>query len=159
MEHDVDDRVLDSVVLTDSEQPVLIAVAVEASPLATRNLQVPGLLGALVRKYQAKGGYEELWFGKVPVDGSDTRRGRRVPLRRRRPPPGPDRRRPHRRAGDRHAAGALPAVDGRARTARWRSGIIDSLTVDPDAVAGGSTDERWDVVQPDTAFGADDDAT
>ena len=33
---------------------------------------MPGLLGALVSKYQAKGGYEELWFGTVPVDGSDS---------------------------------------------------------------------------------------
>jgi hypothetical protein len=71
LEHDVDDGVLDSVVLTDRDQPVLIAVAVETSPLATPTLQVPGLLGALVSKYRTKGGYEELWFGPVPIDGSD----------------------------------------------------------------------------------------
>ena len=72
VEHDVDDRTLESAVLTDREEPLLIAVAVEESPLATRALQVPGLLGALVSKYRDKGGYEELWFGTVPVDGSDS---------------------------------------------------------------------------------------
>jgi hypothetical protein len=70
VEHDVDD-VADSVVVTDRAEPVLIAVAVEESPVASRNLQVPGLLGLLLRKYEAKGGFEQLWYGRMPVDGSD----------------------------------------------------------------------------------------
>lgn len=155
LEHDVDDRVLESVVLTDSEQPVLIAVAVEVSPLATRNLQVPGLLGALVRKYEEKGGYEELWFGKVPVDGSDTAEAAEFRYG----------------AGDpRHVLIVAARIAGPEivtlqvhfppstadENRPLALGIIESLTVDPDAGTAGSTDDRWDVVQPDTAFPGDD---
>ena len=140
---------------TDSEQPVLIAVAVEASPLATRSLQVPGLLGALVKKYQAKGGYEELWFGKVPVDGSDTAEAAEFRYG------GGDPRQvlivAARIAGPEIVTLQVHFPPSTADENRPLAlGIIDSLTVDPGAAAGGSTDERWDVVQPDTAFDADD---
>jgi hypothetical protein len=71
VEVDVDPRVVASAVLTDAERPLLIAVAVEDSPLDTPALQVPGLLGALVERYRDKGGFEELWYGRLPVEGSD----------------------------------------------------------------------------------------
>jgi hypothetical protein len=71
IEVDPDARTESSVVLTDAEQPLLIAAAVEESPLDTPALQVPGLLGELMDKYREKGGYEELLNGPLPVDGSD----------------------------------------------------------------------------------------
>jgi hypothetical protein len=71
MEVDVDPAVLSSVVLTDAEQPLLIVAAVEESPLDTPELQVPGLLGALMDRYRDKGGYEERWYGRLPVAGAD----------------------------------------------------------------------------------------
>jgi hypothetical protein len=71
IEVDPDARTESSVVLTDIEQPLLIAAAVEESPLDTPALQVPGLLGELMDKYREKGGYEELLYGPLPVDGSD----------------------------------------------------------------------------------------
>ena len=71
MEVDVDPRVVASAVLTDAERPLMIAVAVEDSPLDTPALQVPGLLGALMERYRDKGGFEELWYGRLPVEGSD----------------------------------------------------------------------------------------
>ena len=150
IEHDIDDRVLDSVVLTDSEQPVLVAVAVETSPLATRKLQVPGMLGALVSTYQAKGGYEELWFGRVPVEGSDAAEAAEFRYG----------------AGDPRQVLIVAAriagpeivtlqVHFPPSTADENRplalGIVDSLTVDPTSSADG-TGDRWDVVQPDTAF-------
>jgi hypothetical protein len=70
-EVDPDARTESSVVLTDIEQPLLIAAAVEESPLDTPTLQVPGLLGELIDKYREKGGYEELLYGPLPVAGSD----------------------------------------------------------------------------------------
>jgi hypothetical protein len=70
VEVDPDARALASVVLTDAEQPLLIVAAVEESPLDTPALQVPGLLGALLDRYRDKGGYEELWYGRLPVEGS-----------------------------------------------------------------------------------------
>jgi hypothetical protein len=71
IEVDPDPRPSSSVVLTDAEQPLMIVAAVEASPLDTPALQVPGLLGELMDKYRDKGGYEELLYGPLPVDGSD----------------------------------------------------------------------------------------
>jgi hypothetical protein len=71
IEVDVDPRVVASAVLTDAERPLMIAVAVEDSPLDTPALQVPGLLGALMERYRDKGGFEELWYGRLPVEGSD----------------------------------------------------------------------------------------
>ena len=71
IEVDPDAGTESSVVLTDIEQPVLIAAAVEDSPLDTPTLQVPGLLGELMDRYHDKGGYEELLYGPLPVDGSD----------------------------------------------------------------------------------------
>jgi len=71
VEVDVDERVVTSAVLTDAERPLLIAVAVEDSLLDTAALQVPGLLGALMERYRGKGGFEELWYGRLPVEGSD----------------------------------------------------------------------------------------
>jgi len=68
VEVDLDERVVTSAVLTDAERPLLIAVAVEDSLLDTAALQVPGLLGALMERYRAKGGYEELWYGRLPVE-------------------------------------------------------------------------------------------
>ena len=61
----------ESVVMVDAEQPVMIVAAVEDSPLETPALQVPGMLGELMRKYEALGGYEQRWYGRLPVDGSD----------------------------------------------------------------------------------------
>ncbi len=70
IEVDPDPRPVSSVVLTDAEQPLMIAAAVEDSPLGTPALQVPGLLGELMSKYRDKGGYEELSYGPLQVDGS-----------------------------------------------------------------------------------------
>ena len=50
---------------------MLIVASLEESPLETPALQVPGLLGELLRKYEALGGYEQLLYGRLPVDGSD----------------------------------------------------------------------------------------
>lgn len=72
VEVDPDPRALASVVLADAEQPLLIVAAVDESPLDTPALQVPGMLGALLERYQDKGGYEELWYGRLPVEGSDS---------------------------------------------------------------------------------------
>jgi hypothetical protein len=69
---DTDPSALASVVLTDAEQPLLVVAAVEDSPLGTPSLQVPGLLGRLLDHYRQLGGYEELWYGRLPVTGSDT---------------------------------------------------------------------------------------
>jgi hypothetical protein len=71
IEVDVDPRVVASAVLTDAERPLLIAVAVEDSLLDTARLQVPGLLGALVDRYRDGGDVEELWYGRLPVEGTD----------------------------------------------------------------------------------------
>jgi hypothetical protein len=71
IEVDPEADVLESVVVTDAEQPVLIVAAVEDSPLDTPDLQVPGVLGELMRKYERLGGYEQRSYGPVPVDGSD----------------------------------------------------------------------------------------
>lgn len=62
---------LESVVIRDAEQPVMIVAALEESPLATPALQVPGLLGELLHKYEALGGYEQLLYRRIPVEGSD----------------------------------------------------------------------------------------
>jgi hypothetical protein len=155
VEHDIDDRVLDSVVLTDPEQPLLIAVAVEESPLATTELQVPGLLGALVRKYQDKGGYEELWFGKVPVDGSDAAEAAELRYG----------------AGDpRQVLIVAARIAGpeivslqvhfppstAAQNRPLALGILESLVVDRDAVGSSGPTDRWDVLQPGAAFPPDD---
>jgi hypothetical protein len=156
VEHDVDQRTLESAVLTDHEEPLLIAVAVEESPLATRALQVPGLLGALVSKYRDKGGYEELWFGAVPVDGSDSAEAAELRYG----------------AGDpRHALIVAARIAGPEivtvqvhfppSTAEENRplalGIVESLTVDPDAIGPVSTGDRWDVIHPDAAFPPGDD--
>ena len=53
IEVDPEPAALQSIVIADAEQPVLIAATVEESPLATPALQVPGLLGELLRKYEA----------------------------------------------------------------------------------------------------------
>ena len=71
IEVDTEPAALQSVVIADAEQPVLIAATVEESPLETPALQVPGLLGELLRKYEALGGYEQRSYGRLPVDGSD----------------------------------------------------------------------------------------
>jgi hypothetical protein len=71
IEVDPDPHAVPSVVLTDAEQPVMIVAAVEESPLDMPALQVPGLLGELMSKYGDKGGYEELSYGPLQVDGSD----------------------------------------------------------------------------------------
>jgi hypothetical protein len=71
IEVDPDPRPSSSVVLTDAEEPLMIAAAVEESTLDTPALQVPGLLGELMDKYRGKGGYEELLYGPLPVHGSD----------------------------------------------------------------------------------------
>ena len=71
VELDPDPDAVTSVVLTDAEQPLLVVAAVEDSPLATPALQVPGLLGRLLDHYRQLGGYEELWYGRLPVTGSD----------------------------------------------------------------------------------------
>ena len=68
----VDERTIESVVLDIAERPVVVAAAVEESPLEKPELQVPGLLGELLRRYRDKGGYEELWYGRLPVAGSDS---------------------------------------------------------------------------------------
>ncbi len=68
----VDERTIESVVLEVAERPMVVAVAVEDSPLDTADLQVPGLLGELLRRYRDKGGYEELWYGRLPVSGCDS---------------------------------------------------------------------------------------
>jgi hypothetical protein len=72
VEADDDPGVSSSVVLTDAAQPLLIVAAVEESPLDTPALQVPGLLGALMDRYRDKGGFEELWYGRLPVAGADS---------------------------------------------------------------------------------------
>lgn len=71
IEVDVDPTPLESVVIRDAEQPVMIVAALEESPLDTPALQVPGLLGELLRKYEALGGYEQLLYSRIPVEGSD----------------------------------------------------------------------------------------
>jgi hypothetical protein len=71
IETDPEPATLESVVITDAEQPVMIVAAVEESPLDTPRLQVPGMLGELMRKYEALGGYEQRWYGRLPVEGSD----------------------------------------------------------------------------------------
>jgi hypothetical protein len=72
VEVDPDPRALSSVVITDAEQPLLVVASVEESPLDRPALQVPGLLGRLLERYRDKGGYEELWYGRLPVTGSDS---------------------------------------------------------------------------------------
>jgi hypothetical protein len=67
----VDERTVDSVVLDLADRPVVVAAAVDDSPLDARALQVPGQLGALLSMYRDKGGYDELWYGRLPVSGSD----------------------------------------------------------------------------------------
>ncbi len=64
-------QALESVVITDAEQPVLIVAALEESPLDTPALQVPGLLGELLHKYEALGGYDQRLYSRIPVEGSD----------------------------------------------------------------------------------------
>jgi hypothetical protein len=71
VERDVEPAPLESVVIRDAEQPVMIVAALEESPLATPVLQVPGLLGELLRKYEALGDYEQLLHSRIPVEGSD----------------------------------------------------------------------------------------
>lgn len=71
IEVDVDPATLESVVIRDAEQPVMIVAALEESPLETPALQVPGLLGELLRRYEALGGYEQLLHSRIPVEGSD----------------------------------------------------------------------------------------
>jgi hypothetical protein len=51
---------------------VLIVAAVEESPLDSPSLQVPGIVGELMHKYEALGEYEQRTYGPVPVEGSDT---------------------------------------------------------------------------------------
>jgi len=70
IEVDPDPHAVTSVVLADAEQPLLVVAAVEDSPLDTPALQVPGLLGRLLDHYRRLGGYEELWYGPLPVGGS-----------------------------------------------------------------------------------------
>src|SRR5262245_48454906 len=71
-EVDPDPGARSSVVLTDAERPLLIVAAAEDSPLDTPALQVPGVLGALLERYREQGGYEQLWYGPLPVAGSDS---------------------------------------------------------------------------------------
>lgn len=71
IEADPETAALESVVITDAEQPVLIAASLEESPLETATLQVPGILGALLREYEALGGYEQRLYSRTPVSGSD----------------------------------------------------------------------------------------
>jgi hypothetical protein len=71
VEVDADPRALSSVVITAADRPLLVVAAVEESPLATPELQVPGLLGELLRRYREHGGYEELSYGPLAVAGSD----------------------------------------------------------------------------------------
>jgi hypothetical protein len=71
IEVDPDSQAISSVVIIDAERPLLIVAAVENSPLATPELQVPGLLGELMRRYRDKGAYAELSYGRVTVGGSD----------------------------------------------------------------------------------------
>ena len=71
VEVDAEPAALASVVITDARRPVLIAASVEESPLDTPTLQVPGLLGQVLRQYAAKGGYEQLVHGRWAVAGSD----------------------------------------------------------------------------------------
>lgn len=68
---DIDDRTMESVVLDVAERPVLVAAAVEESPADMAVLQVPGELGTVLAKYEAKGGYEQLGYERVTVEGSD----------------------------------------------------------------------------------------
>jgi len=72
IELDPDPHAVSSVVLTDAEQPLLVVAAVEDSPLERPALQVPGLLGRLLDHYRGLGGYEELWYGRLPVTGSES---------------------------------------------------------------------------------------
>jgi hypothetical protein len=72
VETDPEPSVVESVVITDAEQPVLIVAAVEDSPLDSPELQVPGILGQLMAKYEALGGYEQRSYAPVPVPGSDS---------------------------------------------------------------------------------------
>ena len=71
IEVDPEPTALQSVVIADAEQPVLIVAALEESPLETPALQVPGLLGEVLHKYEALGGYEQRSYGRLPVAGSD----------------------------------------------------------------------------------------
>jgi hypothetical protein len=149
VEHDV----LDAVVLTDRAEPVLIAVAVEDSPVANRNLQVPGLLGLLLRKYEAKGDYEQLWYGRVPVDGSDAAEAAEIRYG----------------TGDpRQALIVAARIAGRRivtlqvhfppstadENRPLALGILDSLTI-TNSAPPGTTDDRWTVVDPGAAFPPD----
>ena len=83
IEVDPESAALESVVITDAEQPVLIVASLEESPLDTPALQVPGLLGELLHKYEALGGYEQRLVQPHPRRGIRRRRGRRDRLRRR----------------------------------------------------------------------------
>ena len=77
IEVDPDDAVLESVVIRDADQPVMIAASLEQSPIETPTLQVPGTLGLILRKYEELGRYEQLLYSRLPVEGSDGgRRGR-----------------------------------------------------------------------------------
>jgi len=71
VEVDPEPTVLESVVIRDAEQPVLIAASLEESPLATADLQVPALHGLVLHGYEAHDGYELAASGPVPVEGSD----------------------------------------------------------------------------------------
>ena len=71
IEVDPEPAVLESVVIRDAEQPVLIAASLEESPLDTADLQVPALHGLVLHGYEGHDGYELRSSGRVPVAGSD----------------------------------------------------------------------------------------
>lgn len=72
VETDVEPTARESVLIVSADEPVVVAASVEESPLERPSLQVPGLLGALLQRYEAKGGYEQRSYGPVPVHGSDS---------------------------------------------------------------------------------------
>ena len=144
----------DAVVLTDVEAPLLVAVAVETSPLDRSELQVPGVLGGLVHKYQEKGSYEELWYGTVPVDGADAAEAAEIRYG------GGDPRQAllvaARLAGPEIVTLQVHFPPSTAAANRPLAlGILESLTIDRGSGGTGAGDARWDVVRPGTAFGED----
>jgi|SRR5688572_19804115 len=70
IEVDADEAVLESVVIRDADEPVMIAASLEESPVETPSLRVPGMLGQLLHKYEALGGYELRLYSRLPVEGS-----------------------------------------------------------------------------------------
>jgi hypothetical protein len=71
IEVDPEPTVLESVVIRDADEPVLVAASLAESPLETPDLQVPALHGLVLHGYEGYDGYELRSSGRVPVEGSD----------------------------------------------------------------------------------------